>query len=540
MIRNLTLSAAACLMLLFAGTGASLAAPFPGDVMRNEDGGWMLRVETAAGEGSFVHREGAGIIASFRQPAGLAVEKDGTVLVADSRNHLIRTLEPNGRVGTKAGVLYDKDDKGVPLGGLLDGEADRSLFHDPQGMAVGSDGSVYVADAGNHAIRRIDPSGYVSTVAGSGVLGFRDGAGKEASFYAPSDVAVASDGTLYVADTLNHAIRAIDPDGRVTTLNAKSGRVVEATPGQAVFAGDYRDGDLAEALFNEPTSLVLDDKGNLYVSDSGNQLIRYIDLRQRTVTTVAGSAAGYGGTGIYEDNALYAAGDYADGPALKAKFRFPRGLAWTAEGGLLIADSENHAIRYLFDGEVTTLAGSRDRESGETDGTETGARFTRPTDIAVKPDGTVLIADRFNNKIRELAPYRLPAGPAADDRIKVALDTRMIEFEAEPEIAGTRAMAPVRALGEALGYDVDYDEADGAVSLSRDGETVRLQVGQNGIRRLVEGQPDAVIETDTAPFIKQGLTFVPIRFFGEAARLDVQWDEATRTAILRHPAAIRP
>jgi len=540
MIRNLTWSAAACLLLLFAGTGAASAAPFPGPVMRNGDGGWMVRVQTAAGEGSFLHREGAGLAASFRQPAGLAVEQDGTVLVADSRNHLIRTLEPDGRVSTRAGVLYDKDDIGLPLGGLLDGAADRSLFHDPQGMAVGSDGSVYVADAGNHAIRRIDPSGNVSTVAGSGVLGFRDGAGREASFYAPSDVAVASDGTLYVADTLNHAIRAIAPDGRVATLNAKSSRVVEATPGQAVFAGDYRDGELAGALFNEPTSLVLDDKGNLYVSDSGNQLIRYIDLRQRTVTTVAGSAVCHSCKGIYEDNALYAAGDYADGPALEAKFRFPRGLAWTAEGGLLIADSENHAIRYLIDGEVTTLAGSRDRESGETDGTETGARFARPIDIAVKQDGTVLVADCFNNKIRELAPYRLPAGSAADDRIKVALDERLIEFAAEPEIVGTRAVAPVRALGEALGYGVDYDAADGVASLSRDGETVKLQVGQNSIRRLVRGQPEAVIETDTAPFIQQDLVFVPIRFFAEAAGLDVQWDEATRTAILRHPAAIRP
>src|SRR5690606_5011899 len=132
------------------------------------------------------------------------------------------------------------------------------------------------------------------------------------------------------------------------------------------------------ALFNEPSGLVLDAQGNLYVSDSGNQAIRYINLALGTVSTVAG-----GTFSAYEDQALYRAGDYVDGAAASARFDAPKGLALTADGGLLIADSSNHAIRLLQSGIVSTVAGSANAIPGNVDGTETSGRLMFPTDVAV-------------------------------------------------------------------------------------------------------------------------------------------------------------
>src|SRR5690606_31399205 len=132
-----------------------------------------------------------------------------------------------------------------------------------------------------------------------------------ARFYAPSDVAAAADGTLFVADTLNHVIRKISPDGTVSTLNAPSDRVVQARGGLAEPSGDFNDGPLAEAKFNEPHGIVIDSKGNLIVSDSGNQRIRYIDLQKSRVSTLAGGT----GNVVYEPFEVYAFGAYQDGPA---------------------------------------------------------------------------------------------------------------------------------------------------------------------------------------------------------------------------------
>jgi len=331
-----------------------------------------------AGSGAVGELNGPASSASFRQPAGLAILADGSVLVADSGNHLIRKIS-TGTVSTYAGFTVYRDAKGFPAGLLLDGPLNQSMFHQPQGLAVDQNGALYVADAANHAIRKITPQGVV-TIAGDGVQGDRNGTGKEARFHSPSDVAVAEDGTLYVADTLNHAIRKVAPDGSVTTLNSLSERTVELASGYLESAGDFRDGKLSEAKFNEPSGIVLDAKGNLYVSDTGNQRIRYLDLENETVTTVAG------GGEAYAKDALYTEGSYADGEAAAAKFQFPKGLAVTADGGLLIADSMNHAIRYLHQGKVTTL----------------GSSFSMPVAVKVDALGKIWVADASAQTIQQI------------------------------------------------------------------------------------------------------------------------------------------
>ncbi len=514
-------------LLMFAVIGASgaQAAAWSQDALRGESGQLLTETETLAGNGGLGSADGAGASASFRMPGGLAVLKDGTVLVSDSRNQRIRKLS-QGTVDTFAGAAYKQDDKGFPVGALLDGQSDSSLFSEPQGLAADASGNVYVADSGNHAIRKIDAAGQVSTVAGNGLLGRKDGKGNDALFYRPTDVAVAADGTLYVADSLNHAIRSISPAGEVKTLNALSTRVAELFPGQVSPAGDFADGDLKSAKFNEPTALALDAKGNLFVSDSGNQRIRYIDLQQGKVTTLAGG-------GQATNKELHVPGGFADGAVSEARFNFPAGLALTDEGGLVIADSHNHAIRYLLDGQVRTIAGASDQRTGKADGIEGSAAFHRPMDVAVRADGSVLVADTYNNKLREVRLYRLPDKLSEDGGVKVVMNRQQLAFEAAPEIVNGRTMVPIRAIAEALDYNVTFDEAARSVQLAKGEETIELYIGKTGLKHTVPGREAKIKPMDVEPYILQNLTFVPVRFFAEETGMDVQWDEATRTAILR-------
>lgn len=521
------------------GSSNAWAANLSGDSLKTSTGNIMTAVSTEAGIGGFGESNGARLQASFRNPSGVTVAADGSLLIADTRSQLIRKLSPSGQVTTVAGISVKKDAKGFPVGAKLDGKTDTAFLQEPTGIAVDANGVIYIADAGNHAIRKIDTQGNVVTLAGSGLLGLKDGAAASAMFYRPMDVAVAADGTVYVADTLNHVIRSISPTGQVATLNAPSTRVVEVSPGQAVASGDFADGDLATAKFNEPSSIVLDAKGNLYVSDSGNHRIRYIDLSQRKVITVAGGSMAADKSGVYEKKELYATGDYADGNALQALFHFPQGLALTAEGGVVIADSGNHSIRYLFDGKVTTLAGDAAQGTGESDGIESGAEFQYPTDVALLPNGSIAVADSFNNKVRRVSLYQHPSNLPQNEDVKVVLNDKWIEFDAQPEIENGRTMVPVRFITEQLGYKVTFDDATRAVQLSKDGQIIELYVGQTGLKRMEAGKQSVFKETDVQPYIKQDRTYVPIRFFAEEIGLDVQWDSSNRTAIIREYKAVK-
>ncbi|GGI45407.1 hypothetical protein GCM10008018_11920 [Paenibacillus marchantiophytorum] len=516
----------------FLGGSSALAAGLSADALLSSNGRILSDVSTFAGSGDFEDHNGAALSAAFRAPGSVVQLADGSILVADTRNHQIRKIA-GGNVTTFAGpeLIVSKNSNGFPTGGLLDGKANEAFFNEPTGLAVDAKGNVYVADSGNNAIRRIDANGQVTTLAGNGVLGNKDGKGASASFNHPTDVAVTADGIVYVADSLNHVIRKIAVDGSVSTLNAATGRAIEIRPGEASFAGEYQDGSLLTAKFNEPSGLALDSKGNLYVSDTGNQRIRYIDLKAGTVSTLAGSTSG---DVLYAKNELYASGDYADGDALKAKFDFPKGLAVTSEGGVLIADSLNHAVRYLLNGKVTTIAGTV--KTGESDGVEQAAEFYRPSDVLVTAQGNIVVADSLNNKVRKIAPYQLPTNIGNDKQVKVVSGSSLISFDAQPEFQDGRTMVPVRAISETFGYEVKYAERAGKsiVQLTKGDATIELTIGEKSISRKDAGHNTAVtIETDVSPYVKQGRTYVPVRFFAEQIGLDVQWDAPHQTAILR-------
>ncbi|MDR6548934.1 stalk domain-containing protein [Paenibacillus qinlingensis] len=516
------------------GGSSALAAGLDADALKSSNGQILSDISTLAGIGDFEDRDGDASKAAFRAPSSVLQLADGSILIADTRNHVIRKMK-DGLVTTFAGpeIAVVKNSQGFPTGGLLDGKAAEAFFNEPAGLASDTKGNVYVADAGNHAIRKIDVNGNVTTVAGNGVPGNKDGKGAAASFNHPSDIAVSPDGTVYVADSLNHTIRKIAVDGVVTTLTASVTRAIQVRPGEASFAGEYHDGSLSTATFNEPSGLALDSKGNLYVSDTGNQRIRYIDFASGSVTTIAGSTATGSSSTLYGKNELYAQGDFADGDALQAKFDFPKGLAVTPEGGLLIADSLNHSIRYLLNGQVSTISGTL--QTGETDGVEQSAQFYNPSDVLATMQGNLVVADASNNKIRKITPYQLPGDVSKDGQVKVVSGNKLIAFDVQPEIQDGRTMVPVRAISETFGYKVTYVEKAGksVVQLAKGDLTVEVTIGETGIVRKQVGVPDLKLETDAAPYVKQDRTYVPIRFFAEQIGLDVQWDASHQTAILR-------
>jgi prepilin-type N-terminal cleavage/methylation domain-containing protein len=325
------------------------------------DGVCGVVVSTLAGSGTGGFADGTGAAAQVNTPAGIAVDTSGTVYVADFYNHRIRKISPTGVVSTLAGS---------GTAGSSDGTGTAAQFNYPYGVAVDSSGSVYVADIFNHRIRKISPTGVVSTLAGS-TFGFADGTGAAAQFFQPAGVAVDNSGTVYVADASNNRIRKISPAGVVSTL---------AGSGTAGFA----DGTGAAAQFYGPTSVAVDASGTVYVADGSNNRIRKI-----SPTGVVSTLAGSGTNG------------FADSTGSAAQFNYPASVAVDASGTVYVADSSNHRIRKISPtGVVSTLAGSG--TAGFADGTGAAAQFSSPNGVAVDSSGTLYIADAYNHRIRKI------------------------------------------------------------------------------------------------------------------------------------------
>ena len=261
--------------------------------------------------------------------------------------------------------------------GSTDGTGSAARFNHPYGVAVDSAGNVYVADTFNNTIRKITPSGVVSTLAGlSGIRGGADGTGSTARFNQPFGVAADNAGNVYVADTANQAIRKITLCGVVTTLAGQIGN-----PGSADGAG-------GAARFFYPQSVTADSAGNVYVADTGNNTIRKI-TSSGVVSTLAGLAGSSGS---------------ADDTGSAARFYFPNGVAVDNAGNVYVADSQNYTVRKITPaGAVSTLAGLAG-SSGSADGTGSAARFTFPNGVAVDGAGNIYVADAGNNTIRKITP----------------------------------------------------------------------------------------------------------------------------------------
>ena len=302
----------------------------------------------------------------------MAVDASGNLYIADTNNDRIRKVDADGTITTVAGTGMDgfSGDSGPATAAQLDFPTD---------IALDEAGNLYIADVSNHRIRKVDPFGTISTVAGRGTAGFSGDSGPatSAQLYNPVGVTVAGFGNIYIADFSNHRIRKVDAFGTITTV---------AGTGTAGFSGDS--GPATAAQLNRPRSVAADSSGNLYIVDSNNHRIRRVDA-DGTITTVAGTGtAGFSGD---------------SGPATSAQLDSPTGVALDGSGNLYIADSNNHRIRKVdAGGMITTVAGTgTDGFSGDS-GRATNAQLNNPIGVAVHGSGNLYIADSRNDRIREV------------------------------------------------------------------------------------------------------------------------------------------
>jgi sugar lactone lactonase YvrE len=327
---------------------------------------WSAHAAALAGDGIDGVVDGAGLASRFSDPFGAVADAHGNVFVAEGgAGNRIRRIGKDGLVTTFAGGRA----------GFADGPGAAAAFDTPSSLAIDRLGNLYVADTGNNAIRKVAPDGSVSTLAGGGEPGYLDGIGRAARFDGPVGVAVDREGNVYVADTYNDRIRRIARDGTVTTL-AGSG-----APGNL-------DGIGAAAAFDTPSAIAVDKEGVLYVLDTGNDAIRRID-KNGAVTTLAPVLDGDG----------------------QAPPRRPVALALTHDGWLYIGGADGRIVQRSPDGQYRALADA-DRPQAAGSLGDGSLRLYAPRGIAVRRDGSLVVADGEARQVFALAPPR-PGAPAA-------------------------------------------------------------------------------------------------------------------------------
>jgi serine/threonine-protein kinase len=397
-----------------------------------------VMVETYAGTGVPGYKDGPAAEAQFNTPVGLTVDAAGNLYVFDWFNFLIRLISPDGMVSTLAGTGEQ---------GFKDGPAAQAQFRGlALTLAVDPTGNLVVPDGGNHRIRLITLDGVVHTLAGTGEPGYRDGPADQAQFDNPTSVAMDAAGNVYVADSANNRIRIITPQGEVRTL-AGSGE-----PG-------YKDGLATEVQFDNPSSLTVDSSGNIVVAEGLPWLYRGTRrLRLITPAGVVTTLAGSGEPG------------HKDGPAAEARFVLPMSPAFDAGGNLLFADDGEARLRLITpDGLVTTLAGTG--EPGRTDGPGPVAQFAEPAGVAIGSKGEVYVSEPNAHTIRRIT-YGSPAAVAPMPTATPPSDVRVIKIG----YALLRQGPEYAWLLNAARMAVDEANAAGGVTVGDEQYTLQLVV----------------------------------------------------------------
>jgi len=331
-------------------------------------------ITTAAGNGTpgYSGDGGPAPKAQLNWPRDMAVGEDGSLYIADTNNHCIRKVSPEGTISTVVGTGtsgYSGDR----------GRAASAQLNRPRDVEAGADGSLYIADTDNHCVRKVTPDGVIHTLAGLGASGYRGDGGPATSAQLawPQDVAVGADGCLYIADVGNHRIRKVALDGTIRTV---------AGTGVWGYGGDG--GPATRAQLARPRGVFVDADGSVFVGDTENHRIRKV-TPEGTITTVAGNGSeGYSGDGDL---------------AIRAQLAWPRGVVMDAEGSLFIADCGNSVIRKVApDGTIGTVAGTGTEGYSGDGGPATRAELADPHGIVLGADGSLYIGEPRNHCIRKV------------------------------------------------------------------------------------------------------------------------------------------
>ncbi len=302
---------------------------------------------------------------------GIATDPHGNIYISHRSQNRIRKLSPNGTITTIAG-------NGIAGFSGDGGPALESSLNFPAGLVFDKE-NLYVADRNNHRIRKIDSKGIISTVAGTGIPECcnDNGLAVEAHLYFPSDIDVDTEGNLYISDRSNNRIRKVNSDGIITTM---------AGLGKPGYGGDFGPAD--KALLKYPFGISLDNKGNFYIADRGNNRVRKIDQRG-IITTIAGD-----GTHSF-------GGDY--GPANQSSLAFPTDVTVDSLGTVYIADRNNNRVRKIDRlGVITTLMGSSQTEFNGDNEISAETTLHLPFALALNGEDRLLVVDRNHFRVREV------------------------------------------------------------------------------------------------------------------------------------------
>ena len=417
-------------------------------VAQNNAAAYTYTWTSLAGRASVGSADGVGTAAQFSMPYGVAADTNSNVYVADTGNCTIRRITPAGVVSTIAGFAGSS--------GSADGMNSAARFNNPIGIAVDTNGNVYVADAGkisppglcvfisggNNSIRKISPVGtnwLVSTIAGSTNAGNADGVGNAAQFNNPFGIALDNAGNLYVTDSGNFTVRRIVPVGTNWMVNTIAGQAGHSGFDDGFGTNATFGGEMGPPLNSLTGFLVLDGTGNVYVVDAYNYYIRMImpaemsNGPQWDVSTIGPDVPfDFPPRGIASDNAnnLYVTetqantiwklntlggigiatpnwagggrGALLDGTGTNAAFLFPMGVAVSPNGYIYVADTGNNAIRKITSAAVVSTVAGFTQSIGSTDGNGNDARFGGPQGVAVDSSGNIYVADTGNKTIRQI------------------------------------------------------------------------------------------------------------------------------------------
>ena len=337
-----------------------------------------LAISTFAGTGikGYSGDGGPAAQAQINNPFGLMRGPDGALYFCDTDNHVIRRVAADGTISTVAG----NGTRGYSGDG---GPALKAQLNEPYEVRFDKNGTLFFVERLNHIVRRVAADGTISTVAGSGTLGFSgdNGAAIKAQMNQPHSIAFGPDGALYICDVLNHRIRKVDLQTGLISTFAGTGQKA-STPDGAPFA--------TSPLFG-PRALDCDAQGNLWLALREGNAVYKLDLQSGTIHHIAGTGkSGFSGNG---------------GAAKQAALSGPKGLSIAPNGDVYLADCESHSIRRinLKTGTIELVAGTGTRGDGP-DGDSLKCQLARPHGVFVDADGAIFIGDSENHRIRVIRP----------------------------------------------------------------------------------------------------------------------------------------